>query len=254
MEAQVAPAEEDLSQLEERAHSSVGDTILGANDFRGSKVSALEKWLQQPQKLWLHNAFFQVHYWIGALAAIYVTLMSVTGSIIVYRNELSRWHSIEPIVKLHANLLAGTTGRLANGIGGICLTLLCLTGAAIWWPGIKNWRRSLTVSRKVHIARLNWDLHSALGFWWFLFVLIWGVSGIYFSFPGWFDAIGSLGPNGWLTEQGLFWLSELHFGRFNQFTEAVWSVLGLVPALLAFTGVFVCCRRVIYKKPSNPNR
>jgi hypothetical protein len=28
--------------------------------------------------------------------------------------------------------------------------------------------------------------------------------------------------------------------------------LGLVPALLAFTGVFICCRRVFYKKPSNP--
>ena len=247
METRVALSEDSVSQSEDGARL----TIRSENDFPGNRLSAWQKWLQQPQKLWLHNAFFQVHYWIGALAGLYVGLMSITGSIIVYRNELSRWHSIEPIVNLHANLMAGSTGRLVNGFGGISLTLLCLTGAVIWWPGIKNWRRSLTVSRKAHIARLNWDLHSALGFWCFLFVLIWGVSGIYFSFPGWFDAIGSLGPNG---EQGLFWLSELHFGRFNRFTEAVWSILGLVPALLAFTGIFVCCRRVIFKQPSNPNR
>ena len=47
-------------------------------------------------------------------------------------------------------------------------------------------------------------------------------------------------------------LSDLHFGRFGWFMEALWTSLGLVPAVLAFTGVFICCRRVIYKKPSNP--
>jgi uncharacterized iron-regulated membrane protein len=31
-----------------------------------------------------------------------------------------------------------------------------------------------------HFARISWDLHSALGFWCFVFVLVWGVSGIYF--------------------------------------------------------------------------
>jgi hypothetical protein len=56
-----------------------------------------------------------------------------------------------------------------------------------------------------------------------------------------------------VTDQVLFWLSELHFGRFDALTKAVWAILGLVPAVLAFTGTFVCCRRVIYKKPSNPH-
>jgi len=31
---------------------------------------------------------------------------------------------------------------------------------------------SLTVSWRAHFARINWDLHSALGFWCFLFVLL----------------------------------------------------------------------------------
>ena len=37
----------------------------------------------------------------------------------------------------------------------------------------ENWRRSLTVSWGPHFARIQWDLHSTLGFWFFLFVLVW---------------------------------------------------------------------------------
>ena len=223
-------------------------------DDLGSKPSGWQQWLKQPQSVWLHNVFFQIHFGIGAVAGVYLALMSVTGSISVYRNELSRLTSVGWIVKLHTNLLLGSTGRLVNGIGAISLTLLCLTGGIIWWPGVKNWRRSLTVSWRAQFPRVNWDLHSALGFWCFFFVLLWGISGIYFAFPRWFDVLLLIDPPDRFTDQGLFWLSELHFGRFSWFTKAVWAVLGLVPAVLAFTGTFICCRRVIYNKPSNPNR
>jgi hypothetical protein len=50
-------------------------------------------------------------------------------SIVVYRNELSGWSSIGWLVRLHTNLLAGSVGRVVNGIGGGSLTLLSLTGA-----------------------------------------------------------------------------------------------------------------------------
>ena len=92
-----------------------------------------------------------------------------------------------------------------------------------------NWRSSF--------ARINWDLHSALGFWCFLFVTMWGISGAYFSFPQVFNEVGDF---------ILLWLSNLHFGRLGWFAEALWTLLGLVPAVLSFTGVFLCCRRMIY--------
>jgi uncharacterized iron-regulated membrane protein len=119
--------------------------------------------------------------------------------------------------------------------------------------GNKELRRSLNVNWRASFARLNWDLHSALGFWCFLFILLWATSGTYFSFPHLFDALFILDPADHFTDRGLFWLSQLHFGRFGWFTEALWGLLGLVPAVLAFSGVFICCRRMIYKKPSNPN-
>jgi uncharacterized iron-regulated membrane protein len=212
-----------------------------------------QQWLQHPERSWLRHAVFQIHLWAGAGISVYVLVMSITGSVIVYRNLLSKHYSIEWLVNFHANLASGPTGQLVNGIGAIGLTALCLTGAIIWWPGIRNWRRSLTVNWQSKFPRITWDLHSALGFWCFFLLLEWGVSAIYFSFPRLFDSLFLLDPADHFTDQGLFWLSQLHFGRFSWFTEALWSVLGLVPAVLAFTGVFICCRRIIYKKPSNPN-
>jgi hypothetical protein len=227
---------------------------MGLYRLPGHKLNTWEQWVQQPQRVWLHNALFRIHFWVGAVASMYLTLMSVTGSILVYYNELSRWRSLVWLAHLHANLLAGTSGRFVNGIGGISLTLLCLTGAVIWWPGIKNWRRSLRVDWTTRFPRINWDLHSAVGFWGFIFVLLCGISGTYFAFPRLFDVLLLLDPSDRFTDQLLFRLSEMHFGRFDRLSEAVWAVLGLTPAVLAFTGTFICCRRVIYKKPSNPYR
>jgi uncharacterized iron-regulated membrane protein len=130
--------------------------------------SGWQQWIHQPQRLWLYSAFFHLHYMAGMVLSAYVALMSLSGSIIVYRGELSP--HVEWLVNLHANLLAGSRGRLANGVGAVCLTLLCLTGAFIWWPGVKNWRRALTVSWRSNVSRFSWDIHSALGFWSFAYI------------------------------------------------------------------------------------
>jgi uncharacterized iron-regulated membrane protein len=93
------------------------------------RVIGWQQWLHRPERLWVRNAVFQVHLWVGAAVGLYVVLMSISGSMIVYRNELSLRFSIEWIVNLHKNLLLGSTGRLLNGVGAVCLTSLCLTGA-----------------------------------------------------------------------------------------------------------------------------
>jgi len=216
-------------------------------------MTAWQQWLEHPERSWLRSVIFQIHLCVGAVVSVYVFLMGISGSTLVFRNELSKRFSIEWLVNLHTNLAFGSAGRLVNGIGAISLTSLCLTGAIIWWPGIKNWHRSLTVNWEAKFPRINWDLHSALGFWCLLFILEWGVSAIYFSFPQPFNAFYRLDPGDRFTDSGLVWLSQFHFGRFDWFTEILWSLLGLALALMAFTGVFICCRRIIYKKPSNPN-
>jgi len=58
------------------------------------------------------QALFQIHYAAGIGVGLYVVAASISGSIIVYRNELSPSLAVEWIVKLHENLLFGETGRL----------------------------------------------------------------------------------------------------------------------------------------------
>lgn len=212
-------------------------------------------WFEHPERVWLRSVIFQLHLWGGAAAGLYIVLMSVTGSLIVFRNPLERVPALIPtvewIVNLHENLLLGETGRFVNGVGAIGLVLLSLTGAVIWWPGIANWRRALRVNWRSLFARFSWDLHSALGFWGFLFVLMWGVSGAYLAFPNAFNTLFRvINPHDRFTDQALYWLSLLHFGRFDWLTEGIWALVGLLPALLSLTGIFLCCRRVILKAPS----
>ena len=87
------------------------------------------------------------------------------------------------LTDLHGNLLNGSTGRTVNGVGAIFLVLLAATGAVIWWPGIETWRRNLTIDWKAPWKRLNWDLHSAVGFWTLAIVFMWGFTGTYLIFP-----------------------------------------------------------------------
>ena len=224
------------------------------------------RWVRQPQKIWLRRALFQVHLWSGVAAGLYILMMSVTGSVLVYRNELYRAATHAPIISrgsgprltddqlaeaarrlypgyqvvklararnldqtvdvwlrrgaeikyrlfdprsgsdvgtsvptgirlvsklldLHDNLFAGVTGRNVNGAGALATLALAVTGLAIWWPGIKTWRRSLTLHRGVGWKRLTWHLHSMIGFWSLGFVLVFAVSGAYLCFPETFQAL-----------------------------------------------------------------
>ena len=93
--------------------------------------------------------------------------------------------AILTLAELHDDLLMpeDRRGRFWNGVGSILVTVLCITGAFIWWPGVKGWRRAMSVKWGAAWPRLNYDLHSAMGFWFFSIVFIWALSGIYLSFP-----------------------------------------------------------------------
>ena len=298
------------------AHQSV------SGDYQASTpgmayMTAWQRWVHRPQNLLVRRILFQIHLWVGVGVGLYVAVISISGSAIIFSQDLGRRASkavvvtdsgrprmpleeveqsvrrayptyeilslAEPekadqpevvilerrkerierlfdpytgadlgnprsgvgrvlswLADLHDNLLSGLTGRTLNGIGAFLLAVMSFTGAIMWWPGIKNWKRSLTINRGARFARLNWDLHSAVGFWCFLFVLIWGISGICLCFPGALDVL--------LGSQFRLWITRLHFGRFNGITEVVWTILGLAPAVLAGTGALMWWNRVLSKK------
>ena len=181
---------------------------------------------------------------------MYIFFISVTGSVLVYRNELYVAATPDPVVaeesgtlagdvtpdrevgvgiwlvstliELHADLLGGSTGRRINGIGAIAVLVSALSGLVVWWPGIRRWRRSLVVRRGAGWKRTIWDIHGVVGFWSAAFILVFAVSGIYLSYPVSFhDFVNWLygseptvsGPR--LLDDVLAWIAYSHFGRIN---------------------------------------
>src|ERR1700676_4441610 len=51
-------------------------------------LSAWQQCLQHPKKLWMDRFFFQIYLWVGMMAGLYLLVMSISGSAIVFRNEL----------------------------------------------------------------------------------------------------------------------------------------------------------------------
>jgi uncharacterized iron-regulated membrane protein len=304
-----------------------------------------QRWISKPQSVLLRKAVFQVHLWSGIGFGLYLLVVSVTGSIVVYSNELYRAATRAPIVvapsgprlsddelkaavthmypgyavvsigagqkpdqavsvtlsgnrgrkdrlfnpytgsdlgdsvpisihivsrllELHDDLLAGPTGRSVNGFGAVMLIVLALTGIVVWWPGIKNWRRSLVLRRGVGWRRFTWDLHSVIGFWLFAFILLFGLSGVYLGNPQFFqDLADQLQPPSdanagvRMVDRVIYWLAYLHFGRINgigipcrgpgfcdQATKLVWALAGLAPAAMFVTGAVMWWNRVVRKR------
>jgi uncharacterized iron-regulated membrane protein len=327
-------------------------------------MSMWQQWLRQPQRVWLRRAAFQIHLWVGLLIGLYVVVLSLTGSVLVYRNELDRYlatpraafdEAARPmnadelrsaaeraypgwqitsvaegqtvrrpprqgagasgdgpaaggrgrgnrlpdptatitverdgetkdrlfnpytgddlgdyttegqlfvlwLVRLHDELLLDRPdGPWWNGLLSLIFTLLVLTGAVVWWPGVARWKRSLGVTWSAGWRRLNWDLHSALGFWLFLFMVMWGISGWYLGMP---EPLTNLvdrfsDPEAVYGERpgdvALTWLSRLHFGRWRNpgwgpWLKAAWAVIGLVPAIMFVTGVIMWWNRKIRRR------
>jgi len=292
------------------------------------------RWLYKPQRVWLRRALFQVHLWSGLALGLYIVVLSVTGSALVYRRELVAWlrtplplidesarrmttdevraiaqraypnreitdvseavtrrtavvhvtlardgesnerlfnpytgedlgdaftwgeQAVLWTVRLHDELLFGRDGRFWNGVGSAFVTVLCLTGAIVWWPGANRWRRSLIVRSGSGWRRFTWDLHSAMGAWLFLFLIMWGVSGFYMGIPEPFSAVVDYfsDPESLADRPGdlaLAWLSRLHFGRWPSAPlKALWAILGLVPAFMFLTGGIMWWNRVVRKRAS----
>src|SRR4249919_1808378 len=72
------------------------------------RMTFWQRWIRQPQTTWLRKAIFQVHLWSGMGVGLYVLLVSVTGSVLVWRNELAAAATRDPII------LTGSGSRLTD--------------------------------------------------------------------------------------------------------------------------------------------
>ncbi len=115
----------------------------------------------------------------------YVYLDPVNGAALAVRdrNRALRW-----LQELHFNLLGGTTGLMVNGVAAALLVAMCFTGLAVWWPGLRHWRRGFQVNRRATWKGLTYDLHRVVGIASLVLLGMFGVTGVYFAFPDAFRA------------------------------------------------------------------
>jgi uncharacterized iron-regulated membrane protein len=59
-------------------------------------VSFLQRYIHRPQQLGVRRLNFQVHLWVGIILTLYVIVIGVTGSILVFRTELERMGGLKP--------------------------------------------------------------------------------------------------------------------------------------------------------------
>jgi uncharacterized iron-regulated membrane protein len=162
--------------------------------------------------------------------------------------------AMEWLVDLHDNLLAGPEGRTLNGVGGLLVAFLIVTGLIIWWPGKRRAWRSLKVGKPEASRRFAWQLHNALGVWSFLMLLLWALTAVYFGFPEYWeiatdyfdtDKTDTDRPG----EAVLLFLIKLHFGRFGPvWVRFLWFALGLLPVVLFVTGFALWWTRVVRRR------
>ncbi len=96
-------------------------------------------------------------------------------------------HFFTLINQLHRNLLLGKAGKLITGISCLVFITLLISGLFLWWPKKrKNLKQRLTIKWNASFKRINWDFHSTLGFYSFIFLLIIALTGLTWSFK-WFE-------------------------------------------------------------------
>lgn len=289
-------------------------------------MNAWQRWLQAPGTLGFRRVLFQVHLWMGIGLGLYVLMISVSGSAIVLRPQISRFYIhnqvastdgealsgpvlemriaevysgfnisrvVEPrrpgqatfvelekagelqnryfdqytgqdlgstfpwqvavvewLTSLHDELLMGRSGRTWNGLGGILFLVMTISGLVLWWQGSRRWKEGLLI-RPGSSRSFNWQLHNFLGFWSLLLMFAWGITAVYFAWPGMFDVvIDALDDDindADRPDDILLFLIRIHFGRFRNMLWAniLWIILGLLPAVMFITGFILWYKRVV---------
>ena len=113
---------------------------------------------------------------------------SVTNQVLKQEDLDKKHWFVETMLALHTELAMGDNGAVAIGAFGALLFVMAMIGIVLWWPGVRGWRRALRINFRGRWVGINFDLHRTFGFWCFLLVAMWGLTGAYFIFPKPFES------------------------------------------------------------------
>ena len=91
------------------------------------------------------------------------------------------------VLKLHRQLCLGDVGKTITGISALIFLFSLITGLILWWPKSKrSLKHKLRISNQHGPKRFVLDLHSTLGFYAYLILLVSALTGLIFAFK-WFE-------------------------------------------------------------------
>lgn len=193
----------------------------------------------------------QIHLWLSLPAGIVLFIICLTGAILVFKDEIlsvtgyaSMRESpfLSVVMRLHRWLMddSRTLGKMVVGISTLFFIFILVSGIGIYWP--KRWKkRNFVVNSGLGCRRFIFDLHSVLGLYAAIILLICAFTGLMWSFQWYRDVVGFIfglelqrGAPAWKI------IKSIHFGDYaGMVSKILTSIAALIGASLPLTGYWM---------------
>jgi len=181
----------NFSLLRNNAQEALGERykISRCEVYPAANRNWVFRAMKTDPKAFGHWNFFKYYY------RVYVN--PVTGKIIHIEDTRNEFFQV--VLSLHLNLLLGEhIGGLITGISVTSFFVILLSSVVIWWPAKwkrKNLKAKVTIKRGTGLKRFNYDLHTVLGIYILIPVMIICITGMVFAFD-WADSSVQFLANG----------------------------------------------------------
>ena len=215
----------------------------------------------------MRKFFHQIHLWLSIPLGILISVICLTGAILVFEKEITeimypetqvtqvegeqvrkqRPEFFRQVRALHRWLLdapakkgESSVGKTVVGITTVVMIVILISGIVIWFP-----RNSRTLKNRLQISctkgwhRFWYDCHVALGFYSTLFLLIMALTGLTWSFSGYRTFMYDLFSNLPIDNLRRFFYS-LHTGTWGGLTTRIlYFLAALTGGILPLSGYYL---------------
>lgn len=215
----------------------------------------------------MRKFFHQIHLWLSIPLGILISVICLTGAILVFEKEITeimypetqvtqvegqqvrkqRPEFFRQVRALHRWLLdapakkgESSVGKTVVGITTVVMIVILISGIVIWVP-----RNNRTLKNRLQISctkgwrRFWYDSHVALGFYSTLFLLIMALTGLTWSFSGYRTFMYDLFSNLPIDNLRRFFYS-LHTGTWGGLTTRIlYFLTALSGGILPLSGYYL---------------
>ena len=196
-------------------------------------TSNWQRWIEHPQRLRFRKIIFQLHLWCGLALGLYIFFISITGSVLVYRNELYVATTPDPEISSSSAPLLSDDELLAQ----VLLNYPDYEPSRFYRPGGETAAVEIWLDKDGESVRRFYDPRTLNGFGG-LAVIMLVLSGLIIWWPG---------IKRW--RRSLFYQRQLNIKWKRQIWD-IHSMAGIWCAgfilVFAFSGVYLCFPNVFH--------